>query len=275
MSSIKELGCVGGSLFQPGRSKLILDLSDTYRNISRHELNPPYNTDELVSSGISRSITERRLSEADHDYTRPYWNPHTPYKLTDMLASSVQFFDEHRQPIPKTTLVPAADVRSYRDFVMESDHKLSIPEQLNGLLDITDDNLVGAANLGFLASRLYARGGDLRAYADVFKPSDLDEWNKHIMQFDTGDEGVNDGPGDTYYFWTHFFIASSAVAFSTPASKAMRQVFKAGTPVMRTVRNAVGSWTVSDHKKASLMGRELGYTSMRRVLSDELTGTFT
>jgi hypothetical protein len=137
--------------------------------------------------------------------TQPYWLTGGNYHPIEAFVTCVEFFDRHVEPLPTTTLPPEQDVAWYIHQVLHSSHKVSIPEQLKLLLAISNNQILGAANIGMLASRIMARGWDTRAYPSI--PVDIaqiNRWNNQLYQFEVADGHANDAPGDTYYYWTHF-----------------------------------------------------------------------
>jgi hypothetical protein len=80
------------------------------------------------------------------------------------------------------------------------------------------------------------------------------------VQFETyNNSGMNDAPGDNYYFWTHVF---GAMAFS---EQGLRQVmaqlaFGKGTEIMAFVRKNIARKqpNITEHAPASELGRAIG-----------------
>lgn len=138
--------------------------------------------------------------------------------------------------------------------------KAAIDQQLEMQLDITNNNLIGATNIGWIASRIMARAADKRAYPSIRMGEDeIRTWNTHVAQFETYDDaGVSDGPGDTYYFWTHVF---AALIYSNKGmeTEVMKQAFKNGTDVMMFVRKHIAHKpNITSHHPASSLGKEIG-----------------
>lgn len=104
-----------------------------------------------------------------------------------------------------------------------------------------------------------ARGADQRAYPDIpINVDDIYDWNNQIAQFETFDNsGLNDAPGDNYYFWTHAF---AAMAFTNERAQA-QLAFSRGTQIMAFVRKNIAKGdqpNVTSHDPASIIGRQIG-----------------
>lgn len=254
-------GRVAAGLFRAGPR--IPEHQDAFSRIAGEELSQTsINVEEDVLAGMMGTIERRGLAEKEIDYKSPYWIPGARYSRLEMFGTLIQFTDFHDQRLPQTVLPPAPDVTRYINKVMSSDHPLAIPEQFEALLDITDGNAIGAANLGFIASRIMARGYDRRPYPEiVVAPENLVEWNKHIAKFEAYDGMMEtDGPGDTYYFWTHFFAVAADKALGKGASSVIFQkVFEHGNSANQFVRrNIAGTPTQSPHQEAAILGRNMG-----------------
>lgn len=230
------------------------DYVRVYRENAQNKLAGLLNVEEDILNGFVSEIRERDIKIKDE--THPYWNKNLNYSGREIFLTAVQFFDQHNEPLPQSTLPPVEDIKKYIGMVTESENKVGVVQQLRILLDITHNDIVGAANLGMMASRIMARGADRRAYPTLdVSPQDIREWNKKVSQFETYNQEGNDGPGDTYYFWTHFFAAIAYVAIDNKRFKhrILDTMFSKGTGIMTKVRT-----TISPHFEASLLGREVG-----------------
>jgi hypothetical protein len=154
-------------------------------------------------------------------------------------------------------------VAAFISAVKISSTKMKVADQLTAALDITNNDLLGAVNLCWSATRFMARGADQRAYPHIaMNVQELRDWNKRVAQFETHTgSGKNDGPGDNYYFWTHAF---GAIIFSQRRiGPALAQVaLSKGTQIMAYVRKNIASEhpTISEHQPASELGRAVGLT---------------
>lgn len=194
------------------------------------------------------------------DATRPYWNKAEKYNPYEIFCTAVQFMDDHKCAVPVTVLPPKDDVEEFIEYVIASDKLIRLKDQLGKLLEISG-NLAGAANIGFLAARIMARGVDSRAYPEIrVSPEKMKVWGKKITQFEVfGIDSNIDGPGDTYYFWTHAFAAIAYGNLRSLSAKAMDVAFANGTNVMTFVRRYIARQpTMSQHHEASLLGRNFG-----------------
>jgi hypothetical protein len=182
------------------------------------------------------------------------------YDPYEVFGTAIQCVDQHVYALPKTTLPPSDDVRRFIEEVTSRPKKVLLREQLEISLDITNNNLVGAANLAMLATRHMARGADHRSYPDIqVTEEDILNWNNKIAQFEIYDDsGTNDAPGDTYYFWTHFF---AALFYAIPNSGGLvaQQLFEHGTDIMKFVRKYIAHKpNITAHFEASMLGRNIG-----------------
>jgi len=215
------------------------------KNVS-FETKPPYNLDEdLIHGSYCLIAKEPKITLSPS----PYWNPKILYDPWEIFLTSIQFFDDHKAPLPLTTLPPEKDISEYGNKVLNS-----------------KNNIVGVGNLGMIASRIFARGGDKRAYPNITITSKIiNEWNKHICPFETYENTTsNDPSGDTYYFWTHFFISLAFYILKKIPQKAreisiLDNIFEIGTPTMVFVRKYIANQsTLTSHRTASILGRALG-----------------
>lgn len=220
----------------------------------------PLNTEDAVLGDFFDVALKAKLGEQPN-YIQPYWLQDENYNPYELFYGAIQFIDDHNQPLPSTILPPEGEVEKYIHKVIANRERLSLASQLKLSLEITNGNLVGAANLCFIASRLLARGSDLRAYPGLnITPEDLAEWNKHICQFETYDnKNTCDGPGDTYYFWTHLFIALLCASTDDIRFTVIQHTLSKATKLMLLIRNKIVKQpTVTSHTEASEIGRNVG-----------------
>lgn len=251
---------VTSTLFWKSRSAGAGAYRPVFLESARNRMVVPLNTEEAVL-GDFVNIALKDRNSGQFDYTKPYWLSGEQYNPYELFYGSIQFVDDHNEPLPTTILPPEKDVETYIQRVISSQGKMSLSSQLKLSMEVTKNNIVGATNLCFVASRLLARGSDLRAYPNLkVKPVDLAVWNNHISQFETYDgKDTCDGPGDTYYFWTHFFVALVCGFVGDVRFSVMQNAFANGTDLMLLVRNQlVGQPTVSSHKEASEIGINVG-----------------
>lgn len=252
---------VTGSLFLSKRARRDPEIRRVYRAMGQTRPEAPYIVEDDLLNSFTRIVEEREIAKNEAKLDGPYWLLGTKYNPLEIYISAIQFFDDHSEPLPLTTLPLSEHVQEYGDFIFKSGRKVTLPEQFTKLLAITGNNVVGAANLGFIASRVYARGGDTRAYPDInVGASDIMRWSRKLSNFETyGASSANDAAGDTYYFWTHFFAASVYTTLRTNESTALNGLFGRGTEIMRFIRGSiVGQPTVTEHREASILGRNIG-----------------
>lgn len=270
--SIKFAANASLSLF---RLNLLVDrYKPVYRAIAQTEQKEPLNRDEELLPNFLRIISNRNL--VLNNVFHPYWAPDGTYDPLEVFGTIVQVMDYHKQFLPTMILPPEIDVYSYINRVMNRDGKVTISQQFEELLDISGNNIIGAANLGFMASRVMARGLDTRAYPHINVGRDeMLAWNNKIAQFETyGSVNGNDGPGDTYYFWTHMFGALFYKLYSGIGKKAYNFTVEHGTEIMSFVRNRIaGSPINSAHYEATLLGRNIGLALAESVPINETVTT--
>lgn len=215
--------------------------------------------DEILPSFID--IIRERAIEPGFSH-RPYWNKSVEYNSGEVFGTTVQSLDLHDAPLPRTVLPPEEDIAKFIKAIRDTPQKVKLNEQLAIALDITGNDLLGAANVCWMATRFMARGADQRAYPNI--PIDAEairDWNGQLAQFETyNSSGKNDGPGDNYYFWTHVF---AAMAFSNRGiqAKLSQTAFSRGTQIMAFVRKNIAKGNqpnITSHAPASLLGREIG-----------------
>ncbi|MDO8515296.1 MAG: hypothetical protein Q7S14_02240 [bacterium] len=208
---------------------------------------------------------------------KPYWMNDPSYDLLEVFGTAIQFMDQHSGQLPKTTLPPSKDIETFINAVFqEPTDKVTIDRQFELLLDISGNDVVGAANIGMLATRLMSRFSDQRAYPNLtidgkeikYKVSTDEEiepimkkWFHKVARFETFNDinGRNDGTGDQSYFWTHF-LAACTFDSNTINGKIFQRTFEKGNEIMIFVKDkfAKRGGTVSSHYEASLLGRHIG-----------------
>jgi hypothetical protein len=238
------------------RTKIALNNFEAALQNAKSEQSIPVNSELAILSDFLDVLTKRDITFQP----KPYWLSEVKYDPIDVFISSIEFFDHHHEPLPRTTIPPEGDINKFVNLVLQSKEKLTVSEQLKNLLDISKGNVLGAANLGFLSSRLLARGLDTRVYPNIqISPQIMLEANKHFAQFESDHTERNDAPGDTYYFWTQFFATSVFYQLGCFQSQALDKLFSIGPPIMRLVRKYIARQpTISEHYEASLLGRDIG-----------------
>lgn len=260
-SHIPEAIRAGSTLFRRKRDG-VDDLSRAYKSNCTNEYRLPLNVEEDILQGICfhtlKQIETNPGLVSKERLTSSYWDPKKACDLFSLLYVLVQFSDEHDEPVPSSVIPPESDVRRYLSEVLSSESVLTVADQYRILLSITD-NPVGTGHLGFVSSRLMARGRDKRMYPGLEVGSQqIKDWNNHIAQFEQYDEFGYDGPGDTYYFWTNFFFASLLAQEDGLKALTFCEVMKNGTRLMVAVRRAVGEPTITSHAEASAIGYHVG-----------------
>lgn len=234
----------------------------------------PLNREEDLFTKFLLILEKRNITNILKD-KNPYWLKDTHYNLMEVVGTSIQFIDQHNSSLPKTTLPPAHDIETFINSVLQESKPVTIDRQFDILLDITNNNVIGAANVGMLATRYMARFADQRAYPNLIigdkkftiKTDDKDIteimrlWNTKIARFKLYDNSdKNDAIGDIYYFWTHLF---AACVLSTDGfeAKAFQKVFERGTDLMIFVKDYIArarNGVVTSHFESSLLGRTIG-----------------
>lgn len=241
------------SLFQPRREYEKPEIAKASRANLDIKITPAFNTEISMLTEMAEVLAKHKVELKSN----PYWlSDNKFYDPIEIYTTSVQFFDCYNGTLPKTTLPPSKDVQEFIDKVLSSNKKLSISEQFDILLNITNGSILGAGNVGLVGSRILARGWDTKAYPNIAViPSTIREASNHLAPF----EGCKESLGDTYYFWTNFFTTSAYNQLGGNISKGFNQLFKIGTPVMRFVRQyVVMQPTVSSGCLSSDLGRLMG-----------------
>ena len=250
----------GTSLF---RGNPTVDIHrETYDTIARFIPKEPLNRDEEILPAFLEIAQTRAVTlPSNEEGLRPYWSTTEKYNPLEVFGTLVQLTDYHDGPLPLSTLPPESDVETYIRNILNMTNTVTLPFQFEELLNSTDNNLLGAMNLGFVASRLMARRLDHRAYPNITVGSEeMFMWNDRIAQFETyGDKHLSDGPGDTYYFWSHMFGALFYKLYEGIGKIPYNFAFEHGTETMKFVRQYVAKTPITaDHNEASLLGRNIG-----------------
>lgn len=231
---------------------------------------PPLNTWDDTAKGISQVIRDRCTAfRSSAEFAVPYWTKDRTYDPWEVFYGAIQFVDDHNAPLPLTILPPQDHVQEYLRRVLASDGKLMLPDQLKLLLDITGNNVLGAANLGFITSRLLSRASDFRPYPAIdahLQGEDLVQWNNRVAQFAVpGSHRTSDGPGDTYYFWTQFFCAFYYRSQPGFVPRIANILFAYGAPTMRFVRGVIARSPTPPHEFSAHLGRYVGLAAVKQL----------
>lgn len=222
----------------------------------------PLNTWEDILYEMTNTVEKRGLVGELDDPLRPYWlGRGEEYGPCESLGVLVQFADQHNATVPYRLIPPEADVMGFINKVCARPGRVKIPDQFEMLLDITGNSVLGSAHLGFLANRIMARGADQKIYPGITVDERcLKEWNKKIAQFETyGNDGKCDGPGDNYYFWTHFFAAYYYNKCGKQGVGIMDWGFEHGTEIMGFVKHVIArKGIISNHYESTQIGRAMG-----------------
>ena len=244
------------------RDTRITRFYDTYNQIGSLPTIEPLNRVESLEFDFKKVLNDCGVKAPDTSSIYPYWdyNHIKPYDPLEVFGTLIQFLDYHNAPLPTTVLPPSNDVRQFIEKILAVERPALIGEQLKTGLDIADNNVVGAANLACIASRLIGRGMDSRAYPDIaINEKDMLKWGKKVTQFETYNQTAGDSAGDTYYFWTH---AMAGLVYNLYDSKIIQLIFQNafenGTNMMVCVSKFIGLPTTSPHYEASLLGRAIG-----------------
>jgi hypothetical protein len=219
----------------------------------------PLNSEEEIFSSFMTTIRERNIQPPL--VSRPYWDTKIHYDPLEVFGATIQSVDLHDAPLPTTVLPPEKDVADFITGIKSSSDKVKLNQQFNLALNITENNLLGAANLCWIATRFMGRGADQRAYPNILmNAQEVRDWNNALAQFETyNNSGKNDSPGDTYYFWTHVF---AAMVFSDQGLENMlaQLAFSHGTKIMEMIRKHIAKKqpNITAHEPASELGRTIG-----------------
>lgn len=211
-------------------------------------------------------IVEKRGVTLGTSY--PYWFSEKPINPLEIFGTLLQFSDYHELPLPEEVYPPEKDVREYVERIMRSDGRATMSQQFEHLLDITDNNLLGAIHLGFVASRLMARGLESRVYPSVqVGEAEMFAWNDKVAQFEKyTDLERNDAPGDTYYFWTHMLGVVYYKIYEGLGKSLYNFAFEHGTEMMRFIRKwSMKAPTNASHHEPTLLGRQIGFALVEHL----------
>lgn len=232
----------------------------TYEAIANSNQVEPLNREDEIFPTLLEIAQQRNALWSPGQVLYPYWMPEKKYDVVEVFGTLVQFIDYHDSDIPTTTFPPENDLIKYINTIMSKDGRVTISQQFEELLNITQNDLLGAVHLGFMASRVMARGLDTRAYPNIHvQEGEMLNWNEKIAQFETHNADRSDGPGDTYYFWTHMFGALFYRLYKGMGRRTYDFSFQHGTDIMKFVRIFFARSPInSSHYEASLLGRNIG-----------------
>lgn len=251
-----------GTLF---RADHTIDIHrDLYARVKDIPLREPLNREESITRGIQDVIRNRGVEAPDGHSLFTYWDDNTKYNPLELFGTLIQYLDYHKSPLPKTVLPPEGDAAVYIEQILAREAPATLDEQLDALLDVTNNNIVGALNLGFITSRFMARGLDTKAYPNIEVDHEtMFRWGQNMAQFEVSADRTGDSSGDTYYFWTHA-MAGLAYNLSGKPRRFYNRTFEHGTDIMRIVREKFTKLPItSDHHEASEFGRKIGLALAR------------
>ncbi len=261
------------SLFVDAPTNPVEHRKPLYERLSMTPTREPMNRELDLHDKFLSVLKNRQIATPVQD-RNPYWMSNSLYNVMEIFGICAQFTDHHGSPLPKTTLPPSRDVEVFINKVLQEPDITTVDRQFDLLLDITSNHVIGAANLGMVATRYISRFGDFRAYPRLviagreYTQDTSDEvlndthalWNDKVSRFETYNNfNKNDGIGDGYYFWTHMF-AAMALGDEGIQAKTMQELFSRGTELMIWAKYKVAGrkGDILPHFEASLLGRVIG-----------------
>ncbi len=246
----------------------------------------PLNREDELLTKFLDIINKRQINLPIIDRS-PYWLKGQSYNPLEVFGTSIQFIDQHTGSLPQTTLPPVEDMELFINTILQEDGPVTIDRQFEHLLNITNNHVIGAANIGMLATRLMSRFSDLRAYPEliidntIITPDSTDEaiepilrkWFYKMAPFETyiDKSGRNDASGDQYYFWTHFF-AACVYDPQLPQGQVFQRTFEKGNRLMIYVKENIAKRgvVVTQHFESALLGRHVGLSLVNDDINDSL-----
>lgn len=275
----------GLSLFMEKPSNPTVRRKVLYDELASTPIREPLNREDDLYSRFLSVLDRRQIPVTTilQDQS-PYWMPESSYNMMEVGGTSMQFFDHHDAELPKTTLPPVEHLETFIERVLQSPEPVTVDQQFDMLLDITGNNIIGAANLGMLATRYMSRFADSRAYPAVTiegkeytqdtSDQDINEairkWNSKTSKFETyNTSDKNDGLGDSYYFWTHLF-GTMLLNTNGLSAKAMEKIFKKVTELMIFAKYTIArrKGNILPHYESSQLGREFGLAFIEQAKND-------
>ncbi len=261
------------SLFVDAPTNPVEHRKPLYERLSLVPTREPMNRELDLCDNFLSVLKNRKIATPVQDIN-PYWMPNSPYNIMEVVGTCAQFTDHHGAHLPKTTLPPSGDVEAFINKVLQEPDITTVDRQFELLLDITNNQAIGAANLGMVATRYISRFGDFRAYPSLtiagreYTKDTSDEvlnethslWNDKVSRFETYNNfDKNDGIGDGYYFWTHVF-AAMALGNEGIQAKAAQKLVARGTELMIWAKYKVAGrkGDILPHAEASQLGRAIG-----------------
>lgn len=230
-----------------------------YAEVKALPLQEPLNREFDIVENLVKLLRNREIEQPNRNSLTTYWDESVQYNSLEVFGTLIQSLDYHKASLPLTVLPPESDVEQYIETMLRKRGPVTVDQQLYELLNITDNNLIGAINLGFIVSRFIGRGLDVRAYPNIKVTDELMlQWGRTVAQFESYNGSIGDSTGDTYYFWTHLF---AALFYNVYGKNRLlyQSAFANGTPIMVFVRRWIARLpTTSDHLAPSLLGRRIG-----------------
>lgn len=185
--------------------------------------------------------------------------------IHNLFRSLVSFADDHMEPLSQKYF-PVDESHHLIKRVLRTsnliDAPLSLPNQLDIALEITNGQLLAAGILCHSASRAIGRNRDQRIDSSFrFTSEEMKQWSASIARFD--DANQYDPPGDTYHFWATFSMGMTlrrSFEQQPISSMAYGLLFYLGADITDASRRFVARNPLFyKHKEVDRMGLKIGW----------------
>jgi hypothetical protein len=231
---VRALWGVSSSPPMPKYPEYVAAVAELKRRVGAY--NPPGNE---LGTALDELVTSRRST-----VTAEF--PWTPATVTwpRMLAAVTSFTDDYTGPYPDEFFSRSQVYETTRRLTRQSSvlgRPLTIPEQLAISLDVCDDSAFAASATLHAASRMIARGRDMRAL-----PALRLDLRHRLTQgatfaaFCEVDSKGGDPLGDTYHYWAMVvggMWCGDVRRVRSVASRATAALFRNGADLMWLVRD--------------------------------------
>ena len=197
------------------------------------------------------------------------WEHQRNRALERFFLTGIAFSDDHGSSLHREFLPKEKALKYQYNLIKATEIKglcLTIPEQYEIALNITEGHPLDASTVAFIGSRTIGRNHDKRVSSNGrgnfdYDNNDMDKWLKSIAYFDISPKF--DPLGDTYHWWTCCTMGMLLKAHSDQQPKkteAFNFLFNHGAEVMVLLRKWVAQRPLNYvHKEVDRQGLYVGW----------------
>lgn len=182
------------------------------------------------------------------------------------LATMVAFLDQHQQPIPYEQIVPDLSrefVDRIRNLADIKDRQITLAEQFDVALGVTDGSILGSALIAHSGARSIARRSDTRADPRFnYSNQEVMHWRDCVASFEAISGVYDDPPAETYHFWGTFVAGLLSEHHDRFRDRLFnpiyRKLYTNAAEITEVLRFKIARKNGVTHKHADVLGYHLG-----------------